>query len=179
MNIEELFNNSPDGLAETFLYNFRVYAFGNRECEIFKNPNSKEMKAIGSMHNGVRAFLVGDDMIAWNPSEAVHPQVKAVLKLDNTAIPIILKCSTLGDRDAWIRVTDSTEGTPLWHDKTIANKIRANSYIKKYFPNAEITYYDSHNYGDWAYLSDEREDDVVDPATHARAMDFINSLSRD
>jgi hypothetical protein len=142
-------------LVEEFLHSFVVpYRVNNdgldTTCDLYKNPTAKELKHVLGKNQEARAFIINDyDIIVWNVFDSLHYSVKKELKLPDTVIPINLFCNKLNDHESYAQVTDTIKNTPLWHDKTVAEKIKNNAFMKRHFKNIEISYYDESIYGDW------------------------------
>ena len=142
-------------ITEEYLTTFSTWS-GN-ECHLYKNPSRKELKAL-IQYDDVRALINGNDLIAWNPMEALHYSVMTQLNLKD-AIPVVMQ---FDGRSVWLTVTDGTENGKWWHNPEVASAIEKNQYIKRNFTKIEIFFYDEAIYGDWREFSGNGDELVPD-----------------
>jgi hypothetical protein len=148
-------------ILESFYDSFRLPSYlispGQSEiCEIFKNPTKSEYKICqGKLNKEVRAFIVGNDLFAWD-SNCLHQTVKNHLKLSDDSIPFIIWGNFENYADC--QITDTIKNSHLWHNPKVAEIIMNNPYIKRNFTQVEVSYYDEDIYGDWAKLTNDEEE---------------------
>jgi hypothetical protein len=125
----------------------------NPDCIVYKNPSPAEMRVL-TKTDAPRAFLIGDSILVWDTSTALHQTVRDHLRLDKTAVPLMLYGQPRRGIDAM--VTDNTDNTPLWHNPMVAEIVRDHPYLRSVFGEVTVSYYDENIVGDWEEL-DESE----------------------
>jgi len=130
-------------ILEAFYDSFKNHR-DRKVVEIFKNPNSKEMKESMGRADYVRAFLVDNDVLVWNVFGALHFEIEERFNLGNNAIPIILY-----PNDNIIEVSDHSKRTIWNHNPKVKNAILNNGWVKSNMSNVQVHYYDEDIEGDW------------------------------
>lgn len=115
--------------------------------EVFKNPNSKEMKEVMGKGDYVRALLIGNDILVWNVFGALHMDIMKQFNLGKDAIPIIL----YPNADI-IDVSDFSKYTNWDHNPNTKSAILNNNWVKSNMSNVQVHYYDEDIEGDWEDL---------------------------
>ncbi len=113
--------------------------------KVHKNPERNELKKLAGEYQTMRGFLVKDGLIVWGLSPIHDPMARA-LGIGKTAIPLIVFTD---GQDMEVQVSDWAEKTIWLHNPETANAIRNNPYMRKMFPNVQISYYDEGVNGDW------------------------------
>ena len=142
------------GIEESYVSGFT--GIKGAEVVIYRNPTRKEWKEC-QQHDEVRAFIVGNDILIWNPYVALHQMVRDELSLGNDAISIMIE-GNFGD-GCYVSVTDNTRNTPWWHNPAVIDAIEDCGFMASKFPTIEIGFYDEAIVGSWDEL-DEDEDDI-------------------
>jgi hypothetical protein len=134
-------------LNEEFIEGFKVR---KGYVEVFKNPSKKEYnELLGRNDDGVRAFLVKNDIYVWHIYGALHAEVDRKMKFGRNALPIVVYGDDLNKPD-FVMVTDYTKNTSWYHNPDTANYIRNSSYLSnKKIRNIEISYFDEDIVGNW------------------------------
>lgn len=140
-------------LVETFLTAIRpTYRTNNDAVEVYRNPSAKEWRSMG---DSVHAFIIGDDILAWQGGSLLHYEVHQNCSLPQTAIPVYLYGDLKDDLD--VQVTDSAKRSPWFHNPLTANQIRRCNYLKNNFSDISVSYFDEAIVGDWEEL--QQDDD--------------------
>ena len=147
--------------------------------ETYENPSSRELMMLArtSPHDDIRAFIIGDTVLAWASMGALHIQIAEQFNLPNTVIPIIFMVDR-SDMSAVIIVTDYVRKTNWYHNPETANAIKSNGYISSSFKDIEISYFDEDIVGDWedpdfGEVHESEEDDAEEAiGTYKTIGDF-------
>lgn len=131
------------------------------EVAIYRNPTTKEWKDCDE-YGEVRAFIVGDDVLVWNPFTAVHQMVRDHLSLGNDAISVSI--GGMFRNEAYINVTDNTRNTPWHHNPEVIAAIRQCAFIRTHFTSVEIGFYDEAIVGPWDDLVDDEDEELTEAA---------------
>ena len=132
-----------DLISESFMTGFNHW--NGKYVEIYRNPTGKEWKSIAD-HGEVRAFLVGDDLLAWQVYDSVHQTVREELKLPKESIPLNL---WIQGKEAVAVVTDNSKNTPLHHSPDVESVIINHPYFVSKRITVEVGYYDEAIVGPW------------------------------
>jgi hypothetical protein len=155
-NYDPAKKNIHESLVDTFR-NIRGHT-----CEVYKNPTLRELKTTygKDMSEAPRAFLVGDDILVWQATTALHQEIRTHFNLLKDAIPLLLYGTPKQELDA--QITDNSENTPIWHSPEIHWDVMLHPYLEKMFKDIDVSYYDEDIYGDWTDLGEDEDEDEDD-----------------
>jgi hypothetical protein len=139
-----------------------TYGKVKNPVDIFRNPSSKEWREIGGNDNGVRGYLVGDDLLVWDTGKTLHFEVREQLKLNDKAIPVYIY-GMLRQR-VEVVVSDASKNTPWFHNPEVSEAIRENAFMQTNFKGISVGYFDEDIVGDWENLHDDDDDDLQESA---------------
>lgn len=125
---------------------YRTLAMGPgyaSEVNVFKNPTRVELERMVQWGT-VRAWLVGRDMLAFDPG--IHAHVFRKLDLPKTSIPLMLYPAV---RDVIATVTDASNNTIWRHSPNVKPAIMNHPHMNRLFDQIEVRYYDEDVVGDW------------------------------
>lgn len=116
--------------------------------DVMKNPTRKELNKLNvQKYDVVRAFVVGNDLLAWNVGEGLHMEMATVLKLDiSNVIPLLLY---VFQDEGHAKVTDMSRKTVWHHNPKTADVLRRHHALNNMFRKIEVSYYDQDEVGDW------------------------------
>jgi hypothetical protein len=141
----------PCLIDEAFAHSFMT--FRKTQCDVFKNPSVKEYREALVKNDDVRAFIVGQEVLIWNTFSALHQMVRDEMHLSNDAISIVIY--GVPRQSCAIVVTDNNRSGPWFHNAAVADVISNNPYLKRTFPEIDISYFDEDIVGDWVTMDDE------------------------
>lgn len=126
----------------------------NGPTEVFVNPSRKEIREISQDFDSVRAFIDGDQLYVWNPTIALHQEIRDHFKLGKDALSLILYLHKGKVTDA--QVTDNSKQSIWHHNPEVADFIfNSPALVGIKDSSMTVSYYDESIVGDWLELEAE------------------------
>lgn len=155
-------------IVESFLGSFRTYK-GNK-LEVFINPDTIELKKVFDENEGVRGFLIGDNIVIWDLHSALHLEVFDFLTHDadkekkEIYMPSIEDIVPIGLFKNRVQVTEYLEDlrSNFRYGDNLYEFIKNHPQLNKIFNNKEFRIYREYQDDDGHWVMEKLKESEED-----------------